>query len=105
MLMIAIFAGGAAVWACARIAEPKARTGRERIVFFKIDSLNLFRYYHAGHPQNVRPMVNRKVFRFSKNGDKRPNWATELRKVAWLGNDERSATLGGCRNSCTIIGL
>ena len=46
-------------------------------------------------PQKVRPMVKRKVLRCSQKRVAWPNRAMELMKVAWLGNIERSATMGG----------
>ena len=50
-------------------------------------------------------LVNRKTLRFSTKGSGVPVGATAPTKDARLGNSERSATIGGCRNSCTRSGL
>src|SRR5262245_32765346 len=64
MWMIPTFVGVDAAWALASIVMPSASAGREINVFFKAELLK-FETNIAVACQNVRPIVNRNVERFS----------------------------------------
>src|SRR5437588_8564548 len=106
MLMVAILI------CCAypTVARPRASAQNPNTCLVTMELLTfavLFILSDIGRPppQNVRPMEKRNVDRFSKNGMGLPYVKIALLNVAVLGNRERSDTMGGCRNSRTLVGL
>src|SRR5436309_9534440 len=105
MWMMATFVGVEA-WPFASAANVKAREGNTSKFIFKLETPkceNTTILTAAG--QNVRPIVNRNIVRFSKNGYDCPKVVTALANVLKFGKDERSATMGGWINSRTTEGL
>lgn len=91
---------GVVAWAFASAAKARTREGKANRFFVKLktpkcENTTILADVWCASRQNVLPMVNRNIVRFSKYGYACPKVVTALAKVLLFGKYERSATMGG----------